>query len=249
MEPVGITLIIIYIIAIVLAIWLLGKVLKVILVVSLLTVLLLGGIAFFVYKDVVDIKANAKEGLMVVLADDGNILSGFAIEDEPIFFTNEQLTALSSQYQKKEYKQMLGDRFKLFIVDAKMVEELGDAPINSLGDSQEEETASIPASVALAALRSENPALVLTPYTGAQGIDGGDPSQIKGMLLGAIFTRHIIQSPANAAEQLKKDNLNVYPETAVFKILHYVPTGLIKNLAGKAAEKGSDAKDAVMEKI
>ncbi len=249
MEPYGITIILLYVAAIVLAIWLLGKVFRVIFAIFLITVVLLGGIAFFVYKDVVDIKANAKEGLMAVLVDDGKILAGFAVEKEPIFFTQEQLSALSAQYLKKDYKAMLGNRFKLFIIDAKAIEALGDAPISSLGDQKEEGTRAITAKIALQAMRSENPVAVLSKQSPGVNLENGNPSEIKDMLLAAIFTRHFIQSPSFAVEQFKAGNIQVYPQSAVFRALHYVPAGLIKNLAGEAMEKGGEAKDAIIERI
>src|SRR3989338_139665 len=103
MEPIGISLIIVYIAAIIAAFFLVGKIIRALFVISLVTILLLLGVGFFVYKDIVDIKTNVKEGIMVVLVDDGTVLSGFAVEDEPVFFDDAQLSQLSAQYGSKDY--------------------------------------------------------------------------------------------------------------------------------------------------
>ena len=246
MEPIGISLIIVYIAAIIAAFFLVGKIIRALFVISLVTILLLLGVGFFVYKDIVDIKTNVKEGIMVVLVDDGTVLSGFAVEDEPVFFDDAQLSQLSAQYGSKDYSSMLGSKNRLFIVDAKMIEELKDEPI---GSPEGSEGKAIPASLALTALRSNEPSQVLASKDPSMELAGASSSQIKGDLLASIFTESVIQDPANAITQLKNDNLNVYPQTALFRVLQYIPVSMVKKLVSDAKEKGSEAKDAVMDKV
>lgn len=237
MELYGLIIILLYTIAIILAIWLLKKVGKVLLVLFLLTIVVFGVIGFLVYKDMVTIKAETKNGVMVVLADNANLLSGFEVRGEnPKFFSKDQLSMLSAQYSEGNLKEMKGANFKLIVIKMGAIEEMDPFEIEMEGSA-------ITKDQALSLLRSDKPSVLMVG--GVVASQEPPSEELKALILGDIFTRRIIQDPSFAIAQLKKDNLIIYPQTAIFRIVEYVPAGMIENWAKKAAEKGKEGKEMV----
>lgn len=220
------TLLLIYIVAIVVAFWLIKKIIKVVIAVAIITIIFFALIGTLVYKDLVDVTFNVKDDIMVVLTENGDILSGFQVKGgEPQYFDGQRRTALAASYGKKDYAAMLGDNRRLFLMDMKGVMQI-EAPEIRMG------TTVLNGTAVITALRS--PAV---------------SDEAKAGITLALFTRYYLQSPGFEIDRIKDGTFDSYPRTASFTAMSYAPLGLVKTLAKKAAEKGSQAKNALTQRL
>src|SRR3990172_6748382 len=78
----------------------LKKIIGVIITLSLFTLILMSLFGFFVYRDIVDFKANLKNGNTIILIEEGKALAGFTVAGENgQILTTEQLLAASLAYE------------------------------------------------------------------------------------------------------------------------------------------------------
>ena len=220
------TLVLIYIVAIVLAFWLIKRIIKVVIAIAIITLIFFALMGTLVYKDLVDVTFNVKDDIMVVLTENGDILSGFQVKGgEPQFFDRQQRAALAASYGEKDYAAMLGDNRRLFLMDMNGVIQVEEPEIRA-GTSV---------------------------FKGTDVITAlGSPTvsdDVKGKITLALFTTYYLQSPGFEIDRIKDGTFDSYPRTASFKALSYAPLGLVKALAKKAAEKGSQAKNALTQRL
>ena len=202
------------------------KVFKLVLYVGLIIFLLLAANIYFIYKDVTDLRENfAVETKKVILVDEDEILTGLLLDGEINLMTNEQLNDFSSYLEDENYEEILGTDYKLMIFDVEIISnvendiEFGDETI-----SPDE---------AIMILKSET-----------------TENEMKASLFGLILADEILSSknPLFFFSEIKKGNIIVYPKTALFKIVKFVPTTFIKNIGEKILYKTKEkAKSFVVE--
>ncbi len=243
MDISTITTIVLYVLAIAAAIWIFKALARVLFAVLLITLLFLGALGFLAYKDIVDLRTNLKDGVMVVMVEDGSVLSGFEVkEGEPSFFSENRRMNLAPLYSKKDYQAMLEGNNRLFIMHSESLaplEEL-EAELGNFTLTKEDIFAVLHSKDVKKDILLRHPAVNLESMSG---------DEIKGMLTGSIFTRYIIQRPAFAIAQLKEGTLEVYPSTITFRILKMAPSSALNSLGSKALEGGKEAKDALLDKV
>ena len=182
---------------------------------------------FFVIKDALELKDRlSTSDNLVVLADNNKAVTGFVLSAKPAFLSDEfrgdVTTALSGGKTK-------GDYYKIFIVDAKILDEQPGSEIEFSGKTYK--------------AGSVKDALLSDDTAKALGVSGStDPYELRAALFSSVFVDYVMKDPLLLFGQYKKGNIRVEPETAVFKFMKFAPVGLLKTVVGSAfnfAEKKS----------
>src|SRR3989338_2031910 len=86
--------------------------------------LLMAANAYFIYQDFTDLRENfwlsSKE---VLLVDGSEVITGIILKgDDFEAISNQQLDEISPELKNENYEEILGDNYKLMILDADIVE-------------------------------------------------------------------------------------------------------------------------------
>ena len=161
--------------------------------------------AFFVYRDVVDLRENfADSAKKVVLMENGQALTGLVLGRETRILPQEELIKISDSLKAGDIKSALGGSYKLIAFDIKA--------ISALEDKIDMEGKSITKEEALATLRMGN--------------DNEKAATFESLLRNNIFSSNSVFF----FSQLKEGNIQVYQETALFKAAKIMPLSAINTL-------------------
>ncbi len=232
-------LIVAYVVVGVIAWHILKKIIGVVITLSIFTLLIMSAFGFFVYRDIVDFKANLKNGNTIVMIDEGIALSGFTVASEKgEVLTKEQLLAASSAYEKGTLNELKGVSYKLFILTPQFIE-----PMNTPKFILEEQ--SLTKEQVLALLQSSDAIKTAEGY----GINADQTSEeIKAQLLAQSFEEGI-QNPLFMIARVKDGSLKVYPETALFKGMKYIPLSFIESAVSKIASQTKETATDITAKV
>ncbi len=228
-----------YIVIGVIAWYILKKIIGVIITLSIFTMILMSAFGFFVYKDIVDFKASLKNGNTVIMIENNAALSGFTVAGEQgQVLSKEQLATAASQYEKGTLKELQGSSYKLFILTPQFVEAMDSQEFSLEDDPLTKEQV-------LAILRSSDAVKTAAGY----GISSNDLSEeIKAQLLAQVFEEGI-QNPIFMIARVKDHTMKVYPETALFKGMKYIPLTFIKKAVSKVANETKEAASDITAKV
>ena len=214
---------------------------------GLITLLILLVTGFFVGKDIIGFRKNFTEegSSLVLLEDDGNIITGYSMKPSPKFLTAGQIGEYSDYLWNKDYDKILENKYKLMVIRLELVSDLETESI-SLGEVnlKKESMANIlrsnePYALFNKAIAEDND---LLPETTFDARLKEDNLMLKAALLGTIVDEQLI-GPENALtffRQYKKGNIIIYPKTALFKLVDLIPLDLIKSIVKKAFVKVKD---------
>ena len=196
--------------AIVLAVIFVRKVLKIILLVLLVIGILAGITGYLAYKDAMDLKENFAASPSIYLLDwNGEIAAGFETsmeEAEPVFLDAQALAAVNDNHEKKDYKEILGDNYKMFVFEKEAFEAVETVEYG--GDSHSKE-------------------VIYDIFEG----DGS--AEDKGMAFGVLVsTAGGDKGPLFMIEQYKEGNVKIYPKTIVFDLLKVMPLSWLEKSIG-----------------
>ena len=190
------------------------KLFKLMFYAGIIILLLMAGNAYFIYLDFMDLKekfgSSSKE---VLLVDGSEVITGIVLEGDSFeALSNQQLNEISSELENKDYEGILGDNYKLMILDADIIKDL-DNEVEVLGQAMPQEE------------------IKKTFESGS--------SMEKSALFAALLSEEIIanKNPLFFFSQFKDGNIIVYPETALFKTVKLVPIGLFNNAAKSLFER------------
>ncbi len=204
------------------------KVFKLMFYAGLIILLLIAANLYFIYKDVNDLNENFSVlTKKVILVDEDEVLTGFLLNGQVNFITDEQIEEFSSYLAENNYEEILGESYKLMIFDVGIISDLNV-------DEIEFNDEIITKDDAITFLKSD--------------ADSGE----KADLFGTILADHILDSknPLFFFSQFRKGNLVIYPETALFKTVKFIPLTFIKDIGKKMFEKTKEtAKSYVVEEI
>ncbi|MBA3064243.1 hypothetical protein FP803_02285 [Candidatus Woesearchaeota archaeon] len=241
MDLSSIITIIIFIVAAIIIFKIVKTILKTILIVLILGFLLTAIFGFFTYKDAVELKDNLEsKPKLMLLQDNEKIVAGFVatdFEEEAEFLRISQVAEYQNSFKKQDYKKMLGNNQKMFIIDLKAFD-LVDEKVNFNGKE-------LSKNFLYSVLKSNDP---ISLYKGETGIDPAlngisDPVEFKAVVFAVLFSEAIEKKGTLFIfNEYKKKNIIVYPETAVFKFIKLIPTSFVKNMFEKA-------KDSAINKI
>jgi len=180
-------------------------------IISLLLVLNL----FFIYQDFKDLRENfTVSEKKIILVDDNKVLTGLLMGEEIDSLAESQLEAYSSSLINNNYEEILGNSYKLMVFDIDIISNL-DSDLN-MGDFQ------ITTDDAISTLKSDIAS-----------------SEEKASLFSIILENEIL-SPKNPLfffSEFKNGNILIYPETALFKTIKFIPLSLIKDVGEKIFDK------------
>ncbi|MBW2976979.1 hypothetical protein KY347_06045 [Candidatus Woesearchaeota archaeon] len=221
------TVAIIVIIALILFfLWaILRRVFRLLFYASLIIFLLLAANIFFVYRDAADLRENFDVSTKkVMLVDNNKVITGFLLDGDVNLLASEDLEKFSSYLESKDYEEILGDSYKLMVFDLGI--------ISSLDEEIELDDEIITKEQAISALKSD-----------------ADANE-KAELFGDILTSSILSSrnPLFFFSEFKKGNIVIYPETALFKTVKFIPLSFVKDATKNIFEKTKEtAKSFVVE--
>jgi hypothetical protein len=184
--------------------------------------------------DVNDFRKNfLTEEKKMILVEDNNILAGFIMtteDQEPTFLTKEEIDAYSSSLQVGNLDAILGDSYKVMVLDLKVFEELPIDLFDIQGNMLSKEAV-------ISVFRSDNPGSIIEEELGAtyQSSD----SELKGAFFGLLFNE-VMTSPVYFLEKYKEKDISIYPETMIFKAIGYIPIGFVKGALEKALSTVKD---------
>ena len=207
---------------------------------------------FLLYLDFNDFKENLFEEKVVLLNHNNVLVGGFIVKDiqkiENVSFID---SSTIKDYNSKGLEDILGDNFKLFIVDSDMFSDIkdldfqgktfhkdyifsllnSDDPINMIA----EETYSEELEKALLEVPEEFHEQFISDFESQKDsaieslksqLNIDDGSQFKGLIFGALISKSL-DDPTDLFDYLRSGSLKVYPETIMFKLVKSFPPYLI----------------------
>ena len=236
MDLSSIITIIIFIVAAIIIFKIVKTVLKTILIVLILGLLLTAIFGFFTYQDTVELKDNLEtESKLMLLQDNEKIAAGFIaaeFEEEAEFLTISQIAEYQNNFKKEDYKKMLGNNYKVFIIELNAFD-FDDEELDFIGKK-------VSKNILYSVLKSNDPITLYKSKTNADPALYGisDPIEFKSQVFAVLFNEAIDKRGTFFIfNEYKKKNIIVYPETSVFKFINLIPTSFISNMFEKTKEK------------
>ena len=199
------------------------KLFKLMFYAGIIILLLMAANAYFIYRDFMDLRENfgqsSKEAMLV---DGSKVITGIVLEGGSFeTLSDQQLDEISSGLKNKNYEEILGDNYKLMILDADIVDDL-DNEVEVLGQTMSQKEIK-------------------------KTLESGSSSE-KAALFAALLSKEIIanKNPLFFFSQFKDGNILIYPETALFKTVKLVPIDLFKNIAKSLFDKTKEKANALI---
>ena len=182
-------------------------------------------VGVMVYSDATDLKEKfADSEKLFLLEVDGDIETGFhgvmKEKEQPVMLSEEQISKYDEFYDKEEYSSMLGTYYKMFIVNNSAFDDLESV---NLGEQELEKE------VVFEILQSDDAAAVFSEEVGGK-VSMSD-SELKGNLFGALIMESMEKEGSiYIVRQIHDGNIRIYPETAMFKFVKYIPISLVNDI-------------------
>ncbi len=241
MDINSIITIIIFIVAVIIIFKIVKTILKTIFVILIIGFLVTAMFGFFTYKDSVKLNEGLEsQSKLMLLQDNEKIIAGFVAidsEEEAEFLTISKVAEYQNSFKKQEYKKMLGNNYKMLIIDLKAFD-LVDEKVSFNGKE-------LSKNFLYSVLKSNDPISLYRSETGINPALNGisDHVEFKSQVFAVLFSEAIDQSGTFFIfSEYKKQNIIVYPETAVFKFIRLIPTAFISNIF-------ENAKNSTINKI
>jgi hypothetical protein len=181
----------------------------------------------WVFLDVKDIKNNFQDSSKVIfLNDKDEFISGLTISPQATsYIKSDILPHYAELYREKNYETLKAENYKLMIISLDIVNDLPQDAIAFNGITMAKEEIS-------KLLAAPDPAAFFPGY------DATD-DEIKAALFSELISQGIMnpQYPLFFFEEYKKGAIFVYPETAVFKIMRFLPLDSIKSVVERFSPK------------
>ena len=200
---------------------------------SFLITALLAVFSFFIYSDFKNFEKGMSSGeKLILLSKEDKILAGISLidleENSPKEVLNKQrLDVLSQNYKDKDYNEILGNKFKLIIIDIRFFEMyLEDSDLEENGEQV------LTRQQALDILRDDES---LQEYFESEFEGATDnPYELRTLLFITAFSKIIEnKSPLFLFEEYKKSTIMVYEDSIMLKILRNIPAGILDKIADK----------------
>ena len=204
----------------------------VMLISSVLTVILIIGV-FFVYSDANDFKENFPSvPSLYLLQKDDEIIAGFygifSGTTTPSLIGEEQLISYQNNFKENNLSQIRGDYYKIFILKSEVFDSL--AEIRTEEDVFSKETI-------FSFLESDTPVNDYLKFKNApigsrddllNSLNIRDDTEFKAVLFTVLFGALMEdQGSFVIFTQYKKENIIIYPETTLFRLIKIIPLSLL----------------------
>ncbi len=220
---------IVVIAAIIVAIFIIFKVVKTVakamFIVSLLILLIAGIVAFFSYRDIAELREGLEnEPKTILLADGDEIIAGFIDKgsgEMPEFLNSKRVEYFNSLYEEKNFREIVGDNYRAFIVKADAIRPVGS--IDFFGND-------VPGDVLFSSIRQDNSISYFERNTGASFGLTDDNKEFNSYVFSTLFEDKLkINTGLFILTEYSRGNIAIYPETIVFKIIRLVPVSLLES--------------------
>jgi len=169
---------------------------------------------FFVFQDFRDLRENFQVSEKKVILKDGDkVLTGLLLNGATIPMTNQQLSEYTSFLEENNYEKILDDSYKLMIFDVDIISNL-DGEVEYLGKD----------------ITGDEAVFILR---------GSGSKEEKASLFSILLSDEILNSrnPLFFFSEFKNDNIIIYPKTALFKTIKFIPLTFFENAGKKIFEK------------
>ncbi len=198
-----------------------------------LIVLILG---FFVVSDAMDFNENFRaQPSLFLLGDSERLTAGFSGipsgESQFTFLSEERL----GPYNESNLGNILQNNYKLFLIKREAFDSVDEIEISNINTTKQE---------IFNIIDSETPVydyLKLQPEKIHESVlpqakedflsqmDIETETEFKGIMLATLFSK-TMENPLFLFSQYQKENIVIYPETAMFKFIKKMPLSLVDNL-------------------
>ena len=211
--------IIVLILAVVIILKVVKKLIKAISIIIGILLLLSTILTYLIYLDVNDINQNfGTQESMFVYQDQEKILTGiygvFGEEQQPNYLAANQLDSFDKVSLKKDY-------FRIFIFRKEAFDSI--QYIEDFDGKQVAKTDAI-------FLIESDDLMVDIEKTNLKDHEVGNIAEFKGMLFASLFNQALQEDNSFLFKQYKKGNVDIYPETIVFRIIKSVPDFFIDKI-------------------
>jgi hypothetical protein len=238
-----------FVIGAVIAFKIIKSVVKALSLVFLVAVILIAAVSFFVYKDVADFRQNWQDSdKLILLESDGTIEAAIQTAlagDEPVLMKDDVLGIIKTAYATGELEKIKGDNYKIIIMRLEpMLAEIESEKI-LLGNSKD----SISKADAAGIIKSDNALLEIGKISAEQGKSiepekNSDSSQAKSAVFALLIKQLAEEKGSKFGVYLlrgyKADNIIIYPETALFRLIKFLPDFIIDKISGISQKEGDD---------
>lgn len=210
---------IIFFIIIFLVLKIVKTIMKAVAIITSLTIIILIVLSVIIIADISEFNKNFRySSKMLLLEDEGRAIIGVTLDGGVDFIPDADLESYSDKINQKRYEEVIGGNYKLIIMNMQTIEELDfkNITINQTNIKKSE----VPI-----ILRSDAP--------------------IKFDVFSSLV-RKISDNQLFIFQQYKKENLMVYPETPVFKLVKAIPSAFVKSIVERGV---GEVKTRVNESI
>ncbi len=230
---------IIYIIIFIILYKILKSIFKTIISIILISIVILGVLGFLVYLDFNDLKTNFPNSKNMILFENKDVVAGIIIDK------NQEIILLKQQdidnIKTKDKKSILKDQnlFKIVYFNINTIKESNLKTIN-LGSSTLTKEQVITILESEDAFTETKAQLNLPVNIKNMPFDFNDKkitledqAQLKAILFASTLKEILSQNTSYIIEEYNKNNIQIYKETILFKILKLLPTDTINNIVNK----------------
>ncbi|MFC1800994.1 hypothetical protein ACFLZB_00830 [Nanoarchaeota archaeon] len=228
------------------------KAFKIVFIASLVLGVVLTILGFFIYQDAMELKDQFPvEEKLVLLEHQDQILAGFQgklNEGEDIILIDD-IQPIQEEYQQEQLEEILGSNYKILIINSQAFENVNTVYLADKDRPREEIISYLESETALddfivnylqesgVPVTEETKAQALQDMKSQQAIETDD--EFKAILFGQLLQETMEdQGQLFIIFQLKNNNLEIYPETIIFKIIKILPLGIVEDLT-KTIQNGN----------
>ena len=215
-----------------------------------LFILGLAGTGFLVYKDITDMSQNLLTlSNIVLLEDQEKLITGLQIaglEEENItVFDDDKIESYQEDFASKNYDNILGDNYKIFIIKLDIFSGVGDVRVEKTTFTEEEifeilRTDDVMETLYQVMLSKISLGIGLDTEEGKAAMiealakQFGSSSEIKSLFAAFLFIDKLQEEGSLfLIEQIKNGNIIIYPETITFRVMNLIPLTLFDKVAEK----------------
>lgn len=241
--PIVVVIVLFFVLAVI-AFKILKSALKAFSLVFLIAVILVAAASFFVYKDIGEFSQNWQNSSKLILLESDGVIEAVIqttfTGDEPVMMKDDGLGIIKTAYAAKELKTIKGDNYKVIIIKLEPMLAQMESEEIILGDN-------ISKADAAGIIKADNALSEMERISAEQGKnimpkENMDNSQIKSAVF-AVLVKQLAEEKGSEfgiylLKGYKAGNIIIYPETALFRLIKFLPDFIINKMSGMIQKEG-----------
>jgi len=210
-----------------------------------LAIIILG---IFVFVDAAEFKENfpTSENLLM-LEEDNSLAAGFYMQfsagSQPSLITEDKLLIQNQYFKENNLEAIKGESYKLFIINKQALDTVDKIPFGEKTFTRQQTFDIINSENAIddfldiyfTDIPFDQKSLVKEQFL--TGIKIKDDTEFKAMLFALLVSSAMEEKgPLLIFEEYKENNIQIYPETTLFKFIKKVPQSLLEKVVKLAGE-------------